>query len=248
MEAYTSFAQVYDLFMDNVPYSKWIEYIKACLHQNGIKEGTILDLGCGTGKIADALANQGFDTIGVDYSMDMLEIARNSTNENILYLMQDMRELELCGKVNAVCCACNSLNYILEKDELFQVFKKVNQYLEKDGVFIFDINTEYKYEKVMADNTFAENQEESSFIWDNYYDLDEKINEYYLTLFIKGEDGRFDKFEEEHFQKAYSISEIEEMLKEAGFEIVKLSEEYSDKPVQEDSICKFKEENKCQII
>ena len=230
MEAYTSFAQVYDMFMDNVSYDEWADYIEARLKEHGIVEGTILDLGCGTGKITRIMAEKGYDMIGVDNAMEMLDIACSIGPESILYLMQDMRELELYGTVKAVYSTCDCLNYILDEDELFDVFSGVKKYLEKDGVFIFDMNTPYKYMELLGENTFAENRDEGSFIWENYFDEEELINEYDLTLFIAEDtdNGRlYRKYEETHYQRSYSPDVIMSLLEKAGFKVEALYEGYT---------------------
>lgn len=220
MEQYTSFAEVYDTFMDNVPYDEWITNIVNKLRAEGINDGLVLDLGCGTGTITEGLAKNGYDMIGVDISEDMLAIAMDKNVKsgfNILYLCQDISEFELYGTVRAIVCCCDTLNYITEKDELLKVFKLVNNYLEPDGVFIFDMNSENKYENILSDNTFAETREDSSFIWENTFDIKSRLNEYAITLFIKNdEDETYNRYEEYHYQKSYSIEEIQVLLKEAG--------------------------------
>ena len=143
MESYTGFAKVYDLFMDNVPYEEWCEYLAALFQENGIQDGLVLDLGCGTGKLTRLMEQKGYDMIGVDNSFEMLDIARETASENILYLMQDMREFELYGTVRAIYSACDSVNYILEEEELLEVFKLVNNYLDPGGIFVFDINSSF---------------------------------------------------------------------------------------------------------
>lgn len=211
MEQYTNFAKVYDLFMDNVPYDKWVEQIKDILYKENIKDGLICDLGCGTGAITERLANLGYDMIGVDNSYDMLDVAmekKYASGNDILYLCQDMREFELYGTVRAIISRCDSLNYIRELSELKEVFAWVNNYLDPDGLFIFDMNTEYKYQNILGDNTFAEVREQASFIWENTYDSDKRINEYDLNLFIKLEGDNYKRFEERHVQKAYTFDEI----------------------------------------
>ena len=211
MEQYTNFAKVYDLFMDNVPYDKWVEQIKDILYKENIKDGLICDLGCGTGAITERLANLGYDMIGIDNSYDMLDVAmekKYASGNDILYLCQDMREFELYGTVRAIISRCDSLNYIRELSELKEVFAWVNNYLDPDGLFIFDMNTEYKYQNILGDNTFAEVREQASFIWENTYDIDKRINEYDLNLFIKLEGDNYKRFEERHVQKAYTFDEI----------------------------------------
>lgn len=224
MEAYTSFAAVYDTFMDNIPYEEWGAYLKSLLKEYDVKNGLVLDLGCGTGTMTEILAEDGYDMIGVDNSEDMLEIAMEKKVESghdILYLLQDMREFELYGTVNAIVSICDSVNYITEEEELVEVFRLVNNYLDPKGIFIFDFNTEYKYQEILGDCTIAENREECSFIWDNYYYEKEKINEYELSLFIQEEDSElYRKYEETHFQKAYTYETMRRLIEESGLEFV----------------------------
>ena len=235
MESYTSFARVYDLFMDNVPYEEWCEYLTNLFKENGIENGLILDLGCGTGKLTRLMEKKGYDMIGVDNSFEMLDIAREQESDGILYLMQDMREFELYGTVRAIYSACDSVNYILEEEELLEVFKLVNNYLDPSGVFVFDINSSFKYHELLGENTFAETREEGSFIWENYFDEEEGVNEYDLTLYIEEEDGRFARFQEVHYQKCYELSVIKKLIEEAGMEFVAAYDAYTKNPVAEDS-------------
>lgn len=223
MDAYTGFASVYDMFMDNIPYEEWCGYLTSLLREYGAGEGILLDLGCGTGSLTELLAKQGYDMIGVDFSEDMLQIAiekRVQSGLPILYLQQDMREFELYGTVRAVVSICDSMNYILEYEDLVQVFRLVNNYLDPGGIFIFDLNTEYKYREILGQSTIAEDREESSFIWDNDYDEEEHINEYDLTLFIREEGEMYRKYQETHFQRAYSLEEVKAAVEEAGMEFV----------------------------
>ena len=237
MDAYTSFAQVYDLFMDNVPYDQWCRYITELLREYGIQDGLVLELGCGTGVLTRKLAAKGYDMIGVDYSEDMLEIAMDhrQEGEDILYLLQDMREFELYGTVRAAVSICDSMNYIVEYQDLVQVMKLVNNYLDPGGIFIFDLNTPYKYEEILGENTFAENRPEGSFIWENYYDGETGINEYDLTLFVREKEGIYRKFEETHYQRAYELEQVRRAIKEAGLEFVAAYDAGTHKPVQPDS-------------
>ena len=187
MEAYTSFAYVYDTFMDNVPYGEWARHIREKLCEHGVTDGIVLDLGCGTGTMTERLAGYGYDMIGVDNSEEMLELAMEKKTESgydILYLLQDMRGFELYGTVRAVVSVCDSVNYITELDELEEVFRLVNNYLDPKGIFLFDFNTVHKYRDVIGDSTIAEDRGVCSFIWDNRYYEKEQINEYDLTLFI----------------------------------------------------------------
>ena len=238
MEAYTSFAEVYDRFMDNIPYKEWCEYVTGLLNEYEIRDGLILDLGCGTGSLTELLADRGYDMIGVDNSEDMLQIAmdkREKSGKDILYLMQDMREFELYGTVRAVLSICDCMNYILEYEDLVEVFRLVNNYLDPRGIFIFDLNTIYKYETLMGESTIAEDREECSFIWDNYYDKESKINEYDLSLFIKQEEDLYRKYTENHYQRAYSLEEVKRAINEAGMDFVAAFDAFTQNPVKDTS-------------
>ena len=238
MQAYMGFARVYDLFMDNVPYEEWSRYLISLLKEYGAADGLVLDLGCGTGKMTRLLADAGYDMIGVDNSEEMLEIAMEQELEqkqDILYLDQDMREFELYGTVAAVVSLCDSVNYIVEEEDLLEVFRLVNNYLDPGGVFIFDLNTIYKYRELLGETTICENREEGSFIWDNYYDEEEQINEYDLTLFIKEENDLYRKYEETHYQRGYELGEIKALLAQAGLEFVTAYDAFTREPPREDS-------------
>lgn len=235
MQAYTGFAQVYDLFMDNVPYEAWSEYLISLLKEYRIEDGLVLDLGCGTGKMTRLLQNAGYDMIGVDNAEEMLQIAMEQESEGILYLCQDMREFELYGTVAAVVSICDSINYILEEEDLLEVFRLVNNYLDPGGVFIFDLNTIYKYRELLGENTICENREEGSFIWENYYDEEEQINEYDLTLFIREEEELFRKYQETHYQRGYELETIKSLLEEAGLEFVTAYDAFTKENPREDS-------------
>ena len=241
MEAYTGFAQVYDLFMDNVPYGQWSEYVISLLKEYGVEDGLVLELGCGTGKMARRLAAAGYDMIGIDNSEEMLQVAKEAESlgaggqPDILYLLQDMREFELYGTVRAVVSVCDSINYILEEEELGKVFGLVNNYLDPGGIFIFDLNTQYKYREVLGEAVFCENREEGSFIWENFYDEERQLNQYDLTLFIQEEDKRYRKYEETHLQRGYGELQVKALLEQAGMEFVAMFDAFTREPVKETS-------------
>lgn len=242
-EAYTGFARVYDLFMDTVPYEDWADYLSGLFAKEGIRDGLLLDLGCGTGKLTRLMQQKGYDMIGVDNAWEMLQIAREmevdspTSKTSILYLEQDMREFELYGTVRAIYSACDSINYLLQEEELLQVFRLVNNYLDPKGLFVFDCNTPFKYEVLLGEQTFAENRKEGSFIWENYYDEQSRINQYDLTLFIPRDDagGLFEKYEETHFQRNYSRETIERLLKEAGLVLEAVYDAYTFQKPRKDS-------------
>ena len=235
---YESFAQVYDIFMDNVPYAQWAERIVQLLRGYGAQDGIVLDLACGTGSLTMALARAGYDMIGADASPQMLQLAQEKGEAeglDILWLLQDMRSFELYGSVRAVVCACDSLNYILSEEELLQVFRLVHNYLEPGGIFLFDMNTLYKYQKLLGDCTIAETREDCSFIWENAWYEEERVNEYDLTLFIREDSGLYRRFDETHYQKGYEQETVCALLKEAGLKTEAVFDGYSRRGVRKSS-------------
>lgn len=238
MNAYTGFASVYDAFMDNIPYEEWCTYLHELLKEHGVEDGLVLELGCGTGSAAEILSDAGYDMIGVDHSQEMLQIAiekRGESGRDILYLLQDMREFELYGTVRAVVSICDSMNYLVEYEDLVTVLGLVNNYLDPKGIFIFDLNTVYKYETLLGNSTIAENRETSSFIWENDYNTETMINEYELTLFIEESEGLYRKYEEIHYQKAYSIETVKKAVAESGMEFVAVYHAFTKNSPKEDS-------------
>ena len=238
MEAYGRFAGVYDIFMDNVNYDEWTDYIIEALVQDGIKDGLVLELGCGTGTVTEMLAGAGYDMIGIDNSEEMLAEAmekRAESGHDILYLLQDMQDFELYGTVRAVVSVCDSMNYVTEPEDLEYVFALVNNYLDPGGLFIFDMNTVYKYQEMIGDSTIAENREEGSFIWENTYDEESGINEYALTLFLPDTDGRYEKVEEVHYQRAYPLEQIKTLLQSSGLKLLAVYDAYTRDAPRADS-------------
>ena len=219
MDSYNEFASVYDIFMDETPYEEWKDRIVEILRNHNITDGLVLDLGCGTGTMTELLAAEGYDMTGVDLSEDMLYEAmekRTQSGQDILYLCQDMREFELYGTMRAIVSVCDSINYLTDINDVIQTFKLVNNYLDPNGLFIFDFNTVHKYKEI-GDSVIAENREDCSFIWDNYYDDETHINEYEIAFFIaEGDEGMFRRVMEQHMQRGYELEEIKTCLEEAG--------------------------------
>ena len=221
MEAYTDFAVVYDTFMDETPYDVWGDFVDELIKKYGIskaisqevkqddknvnesdeeaaleqEKNLVVELGCGTGSFTLEMAKRGYDIMGIDLSSEMLDIARRKSvdaGSDLMFLEQDMRELDLYCTAGTIVSVCDSINYLTEDSDVIDCFKLVNNFLFPGGIFIFDFNTVYKYKEVIGDTTIAENREDCSFIWENYYDEESHINEYDLTIF-----ARFDKNDEQ---------------------------------------------------
>ncbi len=251
MGMYEDFAGVYDELMDDTPYEQWGERIDNLIQKYGVSKperdvetvldserNLVVDLGCGTGTLAELMYEKGYDVIGVDASEDMLNIAmgkKERSGAEILYLLQDMRELELYSTVGTVYSVCDSLNYITEESELLTVFQLVENYLFPGGIFIFDFNTVYKYREVIGNTTIAENREDCSFIWENFYDAEEEMNEYDLTVFVREEEEVFRKFTETHLQRGYTAEQMRRLVEHAGMVVVEIMDADTGEGVTEQS-------------
>lgn len=239
VETYSEFARVYDTFMEDTPYDKWIGFIESCMDEHHIVPRIMCDLGCGTGKMCEVFAERHIEVIGIDSSQEMLMVAKENAaakEQNILYLMQNMSEFELYGTVDVIYSACDSINYLLEEEEVLSTFRWVNNYLEPGGLFIFDVNTLYKYEEILGDQTFADQTEDAAYIWENYYDEKEQVNEFIVNFFIKDEDNKYTRTEECHYQRAYTIEALKGFLEEAGLELIGIYDDYSSKPYSESTL------------
>lgn len=217
---YEGFASVYDRMMGHIPYDDWRDLICGYLAERGITDGTICELGCGTGSMTERLAAAGFDMIGVDFSPDMLAAAQSKKEQSgldILYIQQDMEQLELAGPVDAILSVCDSMNYILEEDGIRNVFDRVYQFLKPEGYFIFDLKTIYCYRNIIGSRTRVEQDEDISYIWENYFYEDDNINEYQLTIFCRQQGSSlYEKIEETHYQRAYTLQQVMELIEGSG--------------------------------
>lgn len=221
---YQSFAYVYDNFMDNIPYQEWFQYILKLFHANSVFNGTLVELGCGTGTLCKLMSDAGYSVIGIDNSTDMLTIAANKLADakNVTLLYQNMTELDLGDTCyDGFYCVCDSLNYLLTAGEVRSAFSHVRHYLKKQGIFIFDLKTPYFYKNILGDQVFCDHQENCSYVWENSYFEEDCINQYDLTIFAREDsDGLFHRFSETHHQRAYALQEIIDLLTQSGLEYV----------------------------
>ncbi len=241
MEAYTSLAPVYDRLNADIDYGAWADYIE---HQFALYMGTapesILDLACGTGCITVELARRGYDMIGVDLSEDMLAVARKKCDgerfrRSVLLIRQDMSELELYGTVNAVVCCLDSLNYLTDTSLLARTFSHVHNYLDPDGLFIFDMNTPAKFENVYGFNSYILEDEGVLCAWQNAYNKRTKLCDFYLSIFTEDTDGKWLRFDEEQRERCYSLKTVKKLLSEAGFELCSLTSDFNGSEVDADT-------------
>ena len=274
-ESYRSFASVYDEFMDGTDYQETADKIQDMITRFGLskpsqkrtgaseardvllaaEKNLVVDIACGTGKLTEILAGRGYDVMGIDLSEEMLSIAlnrRDKLGHKTLYLCQDMREFELYGTAGTFVSVGDSVNYLTSDADMVKLFKRINTFLFPRGIFVFDFKTLYLYRDVIGNRTIAEDRDDCSFIWDNWFDPKTNINEYDLSLFIRdagsdGEDNVFRKFREVHEQRGYTLEEMKHYVKEADLEWVTEMDSDTMGPVTAKSeriLCVVREKNK----
>ncbi|WP_068674378.1 class I SAM-dependent methyltransferase [Oceanobacillus sp. Castelsardo] len=224
---YKQMAYVYDKFMADAPYDEWVHFTLSVLGNRHINR--IADLGCGTGEISTRLAEQGFETIGLDYSEDMLTYAANKANEkklSITWLHQDLTEMEGLENIDLAVSYCDVMNYITEKAQIKEVFRRTYTSLNPDGIFIFDVHSLYQVEQNYKNQTFADVLEDMSYIW--FCSEGEETGEMFhdLTFFVLDKD-KYVRFDEYHHERTYPISFYKETLKEVGFTNIKVYADFS---------------------
>ncbi len=226
---YGSISGIYDKINSEIDYSAWADFIEDCFNEySKDKPSLVLDLACGTGSMTLELARRGYDMIGIDGSEDMLAEAYNRMYDcemsGILYLRQDMRAFELYGTVGAVTCCLDSINYLSGDGELEKCLACVHNYLDPDGLFIFDVNTPYKFENIYADNSYIHEDERDGkatlCAWQNDYDKESRLCSFYLSVFEEGEDGRYTRTDEIQTERCFDRAEIKAALEDAGFEVI----------------------------
>ena len=234
-EQYKNFAELYDLFMDDVDYGKWTDYV---FDLTG-RPASIAECGCGTGEITIRLRKKGCSIIGMDKSPEMLETAsRKARNAGlrIPFICQDMCEMKLHKPVDAVISCCDCVNYLTDEESVRKFFKAAYDSLKPSGILAFDISSEYKLRNILSENTFADSREEAAYIWKNSYREDSKLIEMDVEFFRYIHENSQDdlplfvRFDEFHVQRAHSENEILLWLNEAGFDNVKVYEAFTHSP------------------
>ncbi len=214
---YNEFADFYDILMKETDYLSWADFYEKIFSLYNIKPRLVLDLGCGTGTLTEIMAERGYDMTGIDSSCAMLGKAIEKRKNDILYLNQSMTEFELYGTMGAIISGLDCINYITEEKELLKTFKLTHNYLDYDGVLVFDINSRYKLENILGGNCYTYDSDGIFYTWESFYDKETKLCDFELKFFIEETDGRYSRFDEYQTERGWSTSEISELLKDAGF-------------------------------
>lgn len=231
---YEAFAAYYDFLTENIDYKNLAEYYDRLNEKFGGVKGIMLDLACGTGSLSVVLSKMGYDVIGTDISEDMLSEAVSKEHDGIEYLCQDMTELDLFGTIDGAICSLDSINHLEDKNAVKKAFERVSLFMNKGALFMFDVNTLYKHEHILADNTFVYDTENVYCVWQNEY-LGNGVTQIYLDFFEEDENGMYGRYSDEFTETAFDRKEIEKMLTDAGFEICACYEYLTENEPTEES-------------
>lgn len=236
MEQYGGLANVYDMMID-MDYDKWTGFLEEYFKSRGIElQGKkVLELGCGTGNMTLRLREKRMDITALDISREMLAMADEKAQEmryKIRFINQDMRSFSIGKNFDFVFSFCDGYNYLLNEEDILNSFKRVHANLNDGGYFLFDISTEHKLKNIIGNNTFTLNEDDLCYIWDNY--IEEDLLEMYITFFVKN-GSLYERLEEKHIQRAYSIEMVKKLLGNAGFNNIEVYDDYNLKEINDES-------------
>lgn len=241
LASYTSLALVYDQLNGSINYREWADFIERQLALFSNKETkSLLDLACGTGAMTVELARRGYDMTGIDLSEDMLAVARRKCDgehfrHSVLLLCQNMTEFELYGTVDGVVCCLDSINYLTKTESVKRTFSHVHNYLNPDGLFIFDMNAPAKFVNVYGTNSYILEEEGVFCAWQNIYNKKTRLCDFYLSIFLKDKNGRWVRQDEEQRERCYSLNTVKKLLCECGFELCGVYSDFDMSPVNKDT-------------
>lgn len=234
--AYGEFAKIYDdLINEDINYDNMVSRIIEICNENNIECKDYLDVACGTGNVTVRLAKHFKDIYAVDLSEDMLREAFNKLKENRIkgkIICQDMTEMQLNRKFDCITSVLDSTNYITDENDLEKYFISVKEHLKDDGIFIFDVNSYYKLSEILGNNIYTYSEEDVFYTWENVFEDD--MVSMFLTFFVKNGE-LYERFEEEHVERAYREKELETILSNCGLEVINKFDGYSNNKVQENS-------------
>lgn len=236
--SYNIFPRFYDKVMDQSVYGEWLSFVDRKTAPNETLE--ILELACGTGIIAVELAKKGHRVTGLDLSEEMLTLAyERKENEQVpLMLVEgDMRELEIYGSFDLVTCFSDSLCYLTEEEELYQAFSGVARNLKDDGLFLFDVHSLHQMNEVFPGYQYIYQDEEDAFLWESFAGEKPDSVEHVLTFLVRQdeEEELFERVQELHVERTYSLAVYKRLLERAGFQSVEVTADFGRSEIHADT-------------
>lgn len=237
--SYEQFAKFYDELMEDAPYDQWVTFVLNRLEEYNIEGNTLLDLACGTGELSVRFAERGFKVTGADLSSDMLTVAKSKAEDqgvDIPFFEQDMSQLEGLGPFHIIGIFCDSLNYLQSEEQVINTFLSAYQNLHKGGILFFDVHSIFKMNEIFLNQTYTQIDEHIAYIWNSFQGEYPNSVEHELTFFVQDQkDGKYNRIDEFHEQRTFSVEQYSYWLTEAGFEILEISADFEKNPPQQDS-------------
>ncbi len=219
---YRETAEIYDKLTSGIDYESYAGYYIELLDRyKEIYTHSVLETGCGSGNLTRMLALKGLDMTGVDSSAEMLSEAYTKEGPGILWVNQDVMELDLFGTYDAAVSFLDFPNHIIKPDDLGKYFSLIKNYLNPGGLYIFDINSEYKFKNILGDNVFYYDDDDYSCIWQNTFNEKSRICNMEITLF-KQEGSLFRRSDTSNTERAYSVDELQEIIESAGLSVIEI--------------------------
>lgn len=230
---YGDFAYFYDKLMYDLDYEKIYKFIKKLLGKNSLEPKLILEMACGTGGLTEKLARD-YKVHAFDLSDDMLSVCQNKIrSKNLKLFKQNMAGFSAPSTYDAIISVGDSLNYLTDVKDFEAAIKSAYAHLKEDGIFIFDLNTEYKFKNIPP--VTVDEVDDVLYIWENIYDEEEKLNTYGVNFFRNIKDNDYRRFYEEHLERAYDLSLVKNLLEKIGFKDLEVYDDYEFKEAGEET-------------
>ncbi|MBR2571106.1 MAG: class I SAM-dependent methyltransferase [Clostridia bacterium] len=214
---YGELADLYDGLNRDQDPEEWAAYLLRLMALAGVSPRTAVDAGCGTGRIAVAMAQRGIRVTGMDLSERMLWRAQENARRagvQIPFAQMDMRSIEVHRPVDAVFAACDGVNYLTDNRSVSGFFHSAWKALRPGGVLVFDISSAEKLAG-MDGQLYFQDLDGVSLFWQNA--LEDGILRMELTFFVEQDGGLYRRFDEIHRQRLFRPEALKELLARAGF-------------------------------
>ncbi len=219
----SAIAVAYDALNSEIDYSAFVDFAVKCAERfSDIKTSSICEIACGTGTVACDLASRGYDVTACDISEDMLTVAENKARGagvNVRFVLQDMRKTKMFGQKDMFICFLDSMNYLTSKEDIVCTLSSVRDNLKDGGIFVFDMNSKYKFENVYGENAYILEEDSTVCNWQNFYNPNTKLCHFYLSFFTLMPDGRYKREDEYQKERMYTVKQMKSYIEKAGFSL-----------------------------
>jgi SAM-dependent methyltransferase len=222
MQGYTrSFARIYNQRWAG--FAQRVAPLIRAYYERAWPDGprSLLDLCCGTGQLARHFLDRGYQVVGIDLSEHMLQYARENAAPyvaagQVTFIQGDAAHFSLDDRVGLAVSTFDALNHLPGEAALRSCFDAVYRALDPGGTFIFDLNTR---QGLLAhwNGVQVQDTEELMLVTRGIYDPEQDRAWTRITGFSRREDGLYERFEQTAYNSAFDLSQVSDMLLEAGW-------------------------------